>query len=173
MSQAAGEPDNRPNGVGEVRKVIAAAAVIGILCLGVSLAFIIPAVTASRGEGKESRSATQLRVAALALLVYSEGAEGRFPLAENWSGAIEPLLPTPEVLISPFKNEAYAYFRGAAGSKPTEDSRSASRPLLFESRMVRSFPVGGRDDLSPREGARAVTWEGELADQAKALDWTD
>ncbi|MHC4112633.1 MAG: DUF4190 domain-containing protein, partial [Planctomycetota bacterium] len=116
-----------------------------VLTPGILMALLIPALSSARTQAKDVVSMNLAKQICIAMVMYCDENDGRFPPADNWPDALDPYLGGGIILESPFAPEAgraWAMNKNLDGLKLRDIKQPARIVLIFESRPG-SPPAGG------------------------------
>ena len=123
---------------------------IGIVLIpAILMALLMPALYKTRTQAMKMVSMTYAKQICLAMAMYCDDNDGRFPPAENWPVALNEYFGDKKILTSPFAPEAgraWAMNAHLEGWKLSDIKQPYRVVLVFESRF-NSPPAGGRELL--------------------------
>jgi hypothetical protein len=133
-------------------------AIAGIVVSCVSFMFVLiqlailllPVLERAPFAEKQIASLNNLKNLSLALILYTDDYEGKFPPSENWPEVLKPYYQNDKILISPFNPEAgrgYAMNANLDGRKRPEIQQKEQVVLFFECKP--GSPPGGGPELLP------------------------
>jgi hypothetical protein len=125
-----------------------------VLTPAILMALLMPALVRARTQGMKMVSMTYAKQICLAMALYCDENDGRFPPAENWPDALEPYIGNEKILTSPFAPEAglaWAMNKNLDGRKLPDIKQTHRVVLIFEVEPD-SPPAGGRELLSEKPG---------------------
>lgn len=134
---------------------IAGTAVSGasLFIIPVMLAVMLPALARVKGLARTQVVISSARQLSLAVVIYCDDNDGRFPPADNWPDALNPYLGSGStVLNSPFDPEAgraWAMNAGLDGRTMNSVKDTARTVLLYEARF--NSPTAGGPELLPEQ----------------------
>ena len=136
--------------------------VLGLAFTLVGLGFLLPFIAQQHRMQAPAQSCPRnLQNVAMALRLYAEGHDGKYPAAANWCGDVTPFLQTPDLLRCPARpklRSGYAYNRAIAGR--TTSSVPPDTILLIESAHGWNGTAGPEDPTSssPHGGSYSVAF---------------
>ncbi|MHC4084155.1 MAG: DUF4190 domain-containing protein [Planctomycetota bacterium] len=131
--------------------------VISAICIVVVpiitlMMLLMPALTRAKMQAKDFVSMSLANQICIAMEMYCDENDGRFPPVENWPDALDPYLGGGIILESPFAPEAgraWAMNKNLEGRKLRDIKQPARTILIFESRP--GGPPAGGPELLPEE----------------------
>ncbi len=136
--------------------VVSAICIVIVPFITLMMAILMPALAGARMQAKTAVSLNQARQICLAMMMYCEENEGRFPPVDNWTAALTPYIGDKKILESPFAPHtglAWAMNRHLDGRKLNDIRRPAQTVLFFEAR-IGGPPAGGKEILPNRPRGR-------------------
>jgi phosphate/sulfate permease len=159
-------------GVGSIRKsagqlkgeglaiagiVVSAISLILVPVMCIMMAILMPALVRARSHARTAASLNNVKQACLAVILYCDEHDGKFPPADNWPDVLEPYLGRDEkILSSPFDPDAgraYAINAHLNGRQRSDIDQPHRTVLVFEARFG-SPPSGGRELLPEKPRGR-------------------
>jgi hypothetical protein len=132
---------------------VSAVGIVLVPLIGFMIAILTPALVSARHQAMSVLPMNHARQLCLAMIMYADDHDGRFPPADNWPDVLAPYLAHNEkILCSPFNPEAgraWAMNAHLAGRQRSDIDQPHQVVLVFESRFG-SPPSGGRE-LLPEE----------------------
>lgn len=132
--------------------ITSAIAIVLIPFMAILMALLMPALSSARTQARRTVSMMNAKHLCLAMNLYCDENDGRFPPAENWPVALNEYIGDKKILTSPFAPEtgrAWAMNQHLDGRKISDISQPAKTVLIFEVRF-NSPPAGGRELLPER-----------------------
>ena len=130
--------------------IVVSAITIAILpFIALIMAILMPALAQAKMQARTIVSQNHVRQICLAMMMYCEDNDGRFPPADNWTTALAPYIGDVKILESPFAPHtgcAYAMNKHLDGRKLNDIKQPARTVLIFEAR-IGGTPAGGRELL--------------------------
>lgn len=136
--------------------VVSAISIIVIPFIAIIMALLMPALTRVQMQGKRMVSLNNARQICLAMHLYYDDNDGRFPPADNWPAALKEYIGNEKILESPFAphtGRAYAMNANLEGRKIRDIKQPHRTVLIFEVEPG-SPPAGGRELLPERPRGR-------------------
>jgi hypothetical protein len=130
-----------------------AVSAVSLFILPVMLAVTLPALTRVKGVARDGLAKANARQLSLAIIIYCDDNDGRFPPADNWPDVLDPYLGSgSNVLNSPFDPDAgRAWAMNAELDGQTMNSvKDKSRTVLFYEARFGS-PTAGGPELLPEQ----------------------
>jgi hypothetical protein len=132
--------------------VISAISIVLIPFMAILMALLIPlmpALSSARTQARTVVLKSNARQICLAMALYCDENDGRFPPAENWPDVLKPYIGNEKILTSPFAPEAgrvWAMNKNLDDRKIRDIKQLAQTVLIFETRF-NSPPAGGLELL--------------------------
>ena len=129
--------------------ITSAIGIVLIPFMAILLAILMPAFSSARTQGMTAISMNNARQICLAMALYCDENDGRFPSAENWPVALNEYIGDKKILTSPFAPEAgraWAMNKNLDGRK-RQDIKQPHRVVLIFEVEPGSPPAGGRELL--------------------------
>lgn len=133
-----------------------AASAVGIVLvptMSILMAIMMPALSSARHQARTAATMNNAKQLCLAMIMYSDEHDGRFPPADNWPDALAPYLGHDEKILrslfDPKAGRAWAmnaYLRGRQQSDIEQPHRVV---LIFEAEY--GSPPSGGQELLPEE----------------------
>jgi len=135
--------------------VISAISIVMIPFMAILMAILMPALANAGTRARTVKYKSNAKQICLAMAMYCDDNDGRFPPADNWPVALNEYIGDKKILTSPFAPEAsraWAMNKNLDGRKLRDIKQPVRTVLIFESRF-NSPPAGGRELLpeNPRE----------------------
>ena len=111
------------------------------------MATLTPSLAKARTQARTVVLKSNAKQICLAMLMYSDENDGRFPPAENWPDVLKPYIGNEKILTSPFTPEAgraWAMNKNLDSRKLRDIKQPYRVVLVFEARF-NSPPAGGRE----------------------------
>jgi len=136
-------------------------AIAGVICAGFSFlvsflilpAVLFPVFARAQEQAKQATCLSNVKQISLAILMYADDYDGRYPLRANWADAVLPYNKNQEMFQCPklpIGEGGYAFNKAMAGAmKDGSSSDAAFRVVVFESRPGKNV-VGGQADMEAR-----------------------
>ena len=120
------------------------------------IAILTPALTSARSQARTAATMNHAKQLCLAMIMYSDEHDGRFPPADNWPDVLAPYLGHEErilrSLFNPEAGRAWAMNAHLGGRQRSDIDQPHRVVLVFEA-AYGSLPSGGRE-LLPEEPSR-------------------
>ena len=129
--------------------VISAIGIVLIPFMAIFMAILMPALVRARTQARTVVLKSNARQICLAMALYCDENDGRFPPAENWPDVLKPYIGNEKILTSPFAPEAgrvWAMNKNLDDRKIRDIKQPAQTVLIFETRF-NSPPAGGLELL--------------------------
>lgn len=136
--------------------VVSAVCIVLVPFITLMMAILMPALAHARVQAKTLVSQNQARQICLAMMMYCDENDGRFPPADNWTATLTPYIGDAKILESPFAPHtglAWAMNKNLDGRKLNDIRQPAQTVLIFEAR-IGGPPAGGRELLPRRPRGR-------------------
>ena len=151
IRKSAGQLKGEGLAIGGIVVSIVSLILVPMMCL--VIAMLMPALASARHQAKSAVTMNNAKQLCLAMILYCDENDDKFPPAENWPEVIEPYLGHDEkILSSPFDPEtrrAFAMNIHLNGRQRPDIDRAHRVVLVFEA-AYGSPPSGGRE-LLPEE----------------------
>lgn len=125
------------------------------LLFGIAVTF--PMFGHHGGRKSHSRSAclSNIKQLTLGMIMYTDDHDDRFPLADSWQRAIQPIVKLDDLFRCPVATSAWSYALDSpmAGVLMESVKEPERQVLLFEANAALPNASGGRERLAPRHGA--------------------
>ena len=126
---------------------------VSIILIPLLIALLIPSLSRVRGQAKTIVAMNNAKQLCLAMVMYCDENDGRFPPSDSWPTALRPYLGGSETLLtSPFDPDAGRAFAMNAqldGRERPEIRHPERTVLVFECRF--GSPPGGGQELLPEQ----------------------
>lgn len=132
--------------------IVSAISIVVLPFIAIMMAILMPSLARARSHAMTLVSQNKARQICLAMMMYCEENDGRFPPADNWPVALNEYIGDEKILESPFAphtGRAYAMNTQLSGLKLHEIRQPNRVVLLFEARPG-SPPAGGLELLPER-----------------------
>ncbi len=134
--------------------VTSAFGIVLIPFIAILMALLMPALSSARTQARTVLLKSYAKQICLAMVMYCDENDGRFPPVENWPDVLKPYIGNEKILTSPFAPEAgraWVMNQHLDGRKISDIKQPAGTVFIFEARL-NSPPAGGRELLpeSPR-----------------------
>jgi GYF domain 2/Protein of unknown function (DUF1559) len=150
---------------GWVIALIVLGVVMGLLALlAVPMAMLLPALSQAKGKARSIMCMNNMKQLALALVLYTDDNNGKFPPGNEWCDKINRYVGSPKVFQCPAQENqrcGYAFNRNLTDKKQNEIPRDTV--LLFESDAGWN-KASGPELLISRHGGRPKTYLVAFAD---------
>jgi hypothetical protein len=137
--------------------VVSAVSIIFVLFTAFLMALLMPALTCARMQAKTAVSQNHAKQICIAMVMYCDENDGRFPPVDNWSMVLAPYLNDTNVLESPFApphtGRAWAMNAYLNGRRLRDIKQPARTVIIFEIEPG-GPPAGGRELLPHRPRGR-------------------
>jgi hypothetical protein len=144
------------NGLAIAGVVISAVTIVILPIIAFMMALLMPALASARTQGRTAVLLSNAKQICIAMYMYCDENEGRFPQVDNWPVVLAPYLGDTKILHSPFEphtGRAWAMNAYLNGLRLSDIKMPHRTVLIFEIRP--GGPVaGGRDLLPPRPTGR-------------------
>ena len=130
--------------------ITSAIAIVLIPFMAIFMAIFIPSFSIARTQAMKIVSMSNAKQICLAMALYCDENDGRFPPAENWPDVLKPYIGNERILISPFAPEAgraWAMNKNLDGRKLRDIKHPHRTVLIFETRF--NTPPAGGIELLP------------------------
>lgn len=136
--------------------VVSAITIVILPFIALMMALLMPVLAGARHQAKTAVSLNQAKQICIAMIMYCEENDGRFPPALNWPAALAPYIGDGKILESPF-----APHTGLAWAMNTHLCDQKIRDIKQPQRVVLIFevepgspPAGGQELLPHRPRGR-------------------
>jgi len=132
--------------------VVSAISIVVVLFITIMMAILMPSLARARTHAMTAVSLNKAKQICIAMMMYCEENDGRFPPADNWPDALARYIGDGKILESPFAPHtglAWAMNAQLSGRKLREIRQPHRVVLIFEVEPGRP-PAGGRE-LLPEE----------------------
>lgn len=129
---------------------VSALGIVLMPLIGLMMAILTPALVSARHQARSAATMHNAKQLCLAMIMYSDEHDGRFPPADNWPDALAPYLGHEEkILRSVFNPEAGRAWAVNAhlGARQQSDIAQPHRVVLVFEAAYGSPPSGGRELL--------------------------
>ena len=137
--------------------VVSAVCIVLVPFFSIMMAIFMPALAHARVQARTAVSTNKARQICLAMMIYCDENDGRFPQVNNWPVVLAPYLNDTTVLESPFApphaGRAWAMNAYLDGLRLHDIKQPARTVLIFEIEPG-GPPAGGVDLLPPRPQGR-------------------
>ena len=132
--------------------IVSAISIVVIPFIAIIMAILMPSLARARSHAMTIVSKNKARQICLAMMMYCEENNGRFPPADNWPAALNEYINDKKILTSPFAPEAGRAWamNEQLSSRKLREIRQPHRIVLIFEVEPGSPPAGGRD-LLPHE----------------------
>jgi hypothetical protein len=135
--------------------IISAICIVLVPLITLMMAILMPALSRAKMQGRNIMSMNNAKQICLAMAMYCDENDGRFPPVDNWPAALIPYLGDTKILESPFEPQTglrWAMNKNLDGRKLPDIKQTHRVVLIFEVEPG-SPPTGGRELLP--EGPRS------------------
>jgi prepilin-type processing-associated H-X9-DG protein len=136
--------------------IVSAISIVLIFFTAIMMALLMPAFAGARTQAKTALSMNNAKQLCLAINLYCEENDGRFPPADIWPAALAPYLGDEKILESPFAPHtglAWAMNRHLNG-RNIRDIKQPHRTVLIFEATIGGPPAGGRELMIHRPRGR-------------------
>jgi prepilin-type processing-associated H-X9-DG protein len=134
--------------------IIVSAVSLFILFILLLMAILMPALTQTRDQARAVKSMSNVKQLCLAVHIFCDYNDGRFPPSDNWPQALAPYLGnSKDISTSPFDPDAGRVWAMNPNVKNINVKEAAKTVMFFECRAG-SPPAGGRELLPDRPRAQ-------------------
>jgi hypothetical protein len=131
--------------------VVSAVSMIFVLFTAFLMALLMPALARARMQARTAVSMNHARQICIAMMMYCDENDGRFPPVNNWPVVLAPYLNDTTILESPFApphtGRAWAMNRHLNGRSVRDIKQPARTVLIFE--IEPGGPLAGGRELLP------------------------
>jgi len=138
--------------------VVSAITIVILPFIALMMAILMPVLTHTKMQARTSVSLNQAKQICIAMIMYCDENDGRFPPADNWPAALAPYLGDTKILESPFAphtGRAWAMNAYLDGRRIRDIKMPHRTVLIFEAGPA-SPPAGGRELLPHRPRGRGA-----------------
>jgi hypothetical protein len=131
--------------------IISAVTIVILPIIAFMMALLMPALTHAKMQGRTVVSLNNAKQICMAMYMYSDENDGRFPQVDNWPVVLAPYLGDTKILDSPFAphtGRAWAMNAYLNGRRLSDIKMPHRTVLIFEIRP--GGPVAGDRNLLPR-----------------------
>lgn len=136
--------------------IVSAICIVLVPFITLMMAIFMPAFTHARVQAKDAVSMNKAKQICIAMVMYCNENDGRFPPVDNWPMVLAPYLNDTKILESPFAphaGRAWAMNAYLNGRRLRDIKRPARTVLIFEIEPG-GPPAGGRELLPHRPRGR-------------------
>jgi hypothetical protein len=129
--------------------IISAICIVLVPLITLMMAILMPAFSHARMQGRTSVSMNNAKQICIAMAMYCDENNGRFPPVDNWPAALIPYLGDTKILESPFEPQTgltWAMNENLDGHRLRDIKQPHRVVLIFEVESG-SPPTGGRELL--------------------------
>lgn len=138
---------------GIVLLVLGGCGVGGIAVIAIVAAILFPVFASAREAARKASCQSNVKQMSLAVLMYAEDFDGRFPPKGTWADGADAFVSSPDVWFCPSatdRNPAYAFNARLSGFRSEKLTTPDETPLIFESSLGTRSASDLLESFAPR-----------------------